>query len=169
LFGVPEGLGHVYQADDGRGHAPKPGIGFLPGRARHEAYGLGPAVVLEETADLFGDGLVVVRRGDHVETVGVEVVGDKPQELQAIIAGLKVALTMDDKSGALRLRCDNYFGMVASFRLDESETLDDPDSTLNRRRGHLWILMQVPEVTLVRYRKMVVRAEVEAGKTVDVG
>lgn len=168
MFRVPLERVHVYQPDDIESKGPQDGIGILPGRAIHEPYGLGPPEVLDDSADKFGDGLVLVRRSDHVETVGVEVVAAKHSELLGVIAGLKEALQMDDKSGALRLRLDSYYGIVASFRLDESEAIDDADSTLNRRRGHLYVLMQVPEVALVRYRKAVIVATLETGRGINV-
>lgn len=158
-FQVPETMIHVYQPDDVENHGPKPGIGFLPGRATHESYGLGPPEVLDDTADRFGDGLVLVRRSDHVETIPVEIVVAKDAERQGVLAGLKAALQMDDKSQALRLICSSYFDVVASFRLDESESIDDAGADLNRRRAHLYVLLVVPEVTLVRYRKTVVVRE----------
>jgi hypothetical protein len=158
-FAIPETMIHVYQPDDVQEHGPKEGIGFLPGRATHESYGLGPPEVLDDTADKFGDGLVVVRRSDHVETIPVEIVAAKQAERNGILAGLKAALQMDDKSQALRLVCSSYFDVVASFRLDESENIDDAGATLNRRRAHLFLLLVVPEVTLVRYRRTLVLPE----------
>jgi hypothetical protein len=160
-FRVPEEMIHVYQPDDVQNHALRPGIGFLPGRATHEAYGLGPPEVLEDTADKFGDGLVLVRRSDHVETVPVEIVVSKAPERDGVVAGLKEALQLDDRSQSLRLVCSSYFDIVASFRLDESESIDDPSGTDNRRRAHLYVLLQVPEVALVRYRHMLVLPEVD--------
>ena len=159
-FRVPEECIHVYQPDDVEEHALPYGIAFLPGRAQHEAYGLGPGEVLDDTADQFGDGLVLVRRSDHVETFPVEVVVAKAPERDGVVAGLKEALQMDDRSQSLRLVCREYFDQVASFRLDESESIDDASATLNRRRAHLYVLLQVPEVSLVRYRKVVVVPEV---------
>lgn len=158
-FHVPEDFIHVYQPDDVLEHGPKPGIGFLPGRATHESYGLGPPEVLDDTADRFGDGLVLVRRSDHVETVPVEIVAAKQPERVGILSGLKTALQMDDKSQALRLVCSSYFDTVASFRLDESENIDDAGATVNRRRAHLFVLLVIPEVTLVRYRRTLVIPE----------
>lgn len=164
-FRVPEESIHLYQPDDVKLWGGKPGIGFLPGRATHEAYGLGPPEVLEDTADQFGDGLVLVRRSDHVETLAIEVVVPKAPERDGIVAGLKEALQLDDRSQALRLVCRSYFCQVASFRLDESEPIDDASATDNRRRAHLYVLLQVPEVALVRYRRaqVVPSADVERG------
>lgn len=159
-FRVPLDQINVYQPDDVQAHALSPGIGILPGRATHETYGLGPSEVLDDTADRYGDGLVLVRRSDHVETVAVEIVVDKQPVRRGILAGLKAALQLDDRSQALRLVCSSYFDMVASFRLDESESIDDADGTLNRRRAHLYVLLQVPEVTLVAYRRTQVSFEV---------
>lgn len=167
-FRIPEDRIHVYQPDDVRQRSQQgSSLGILPGRARHEAYGLGPSEVLEDTADQFGDGLVLVRRSDHVELVGIEVFTAKHPERQGVVAGLKEVFGMDDRSGALLLTCDDYFDQVASFRLDESEPIDDPDGTLNRRRAHLYVLLQVPEVALVRYRGMTVLPEVVAEKGLD--
>ena len=164
-FRVPEERIHVYQPDDVQQTLGKPGIGFLPGRAVHEPYGLGPGEVLDDTADRFGDGLVLVRRSDHVETFPVEVVVDKAPVRDGIVAGLKEALQMDDRSGALRLVCRSYFDIVASFRLEQSENIDEADGTNNRRRAHLFVLLQIPEVALVRYRGTTVlpEASVERG------
>lgn len=157
---VPEERIHVYQPDDVQNYLGMNSIGILPGRAVHEPYGLGPPVSLDDTADLFGAGTVLVRRSDHVETVAVEVVVDKAPVRDGIVAGLKQALQVDDGSGALRLVCPTYYDMVASFRLDESESIDDADGTNNRRRAHLYVLLQVPEVMLVPYRRAVVLPEV---------
>lgn len=153
-FRVPPDRVHVYQPDNVE-DAPFPGIGILPGRVRHEGRGLGPPVELEETMDLFAPDTMLVWQSDHVETLGIEVVADKQPARVAIVAGLKKALQSDDGSGALRLVCRNYFDRVAAFRLDESEQLDDADAARNRRRAHLFVLLQVPEVQLVRYRRMV--------------
>lgn len=152
---------NVYQPDDVDNHPAAPCIGILPGRVVHEPYGLGPPAVIEGTMDVYGVGTVLVRRSDHIETVGIEVVTAKHAELRGVLAGLKEALQAGDDSGALRLRCPNYFDRVACFRLDESEQIDDEAAALNRRRGHLFVLLQVEEVSLVRYRKMNVRAEVD--------
>lgn len=160
-FMVPREQIHVFQPDDVQQHPlTTGGLGILPGRARHEAYGLGPSHVLDETADCFGLGLVLVRHSDHVETVALELFAATQPERRGIISGLKQALRMDDRSGALRLVCRKYFGVVASFRLDESESIDDEGATLNRRRAHLFVLLQVPEVQLVAYRKTKVGFEV---------
>lgn len=160
-FQVPKKDIHVYQPDDVQNHAPRPGIGFLPGRATHESYGLGPPEVLEDTADKFGSGLVLVRRSDHVETVPIEIFVAKAPERDGIVAGLKEAFQLDDRSQALRLVCRNYFDIVACFRLDESENIDDAAGTDNRRRAHLYMALQVPEVALVRYRRLLVLPDVE--------
>lgn len=160
-FTIPAKNIHVYQPDDVQLHDALPGIGILPGRAQHQDYGLGPAVMLDETADLFGPDLVLIRRSDHVETLAIEVVVDKAPVREGVVAGLKEALQMDDKSQALRLVCPNYYGLVASFRLDESESIDDADGTLNRRRAHLFVMLQVQEVSLVAYRKTHVSFESE--------
>lgn len=155
-FSVQRDHVHIYQPDELVQAPARDGIGVLPGRADHVPYGLGPSVILDDTADRFGQGTVLARRGDHVETIGLEVVAAKHPIRLAIVAGLKAALTLDAGSGALRLRLPDYYCLVASFVLMQSEQLDDEDAALNRRRGHLFVQMTVPEVTLVRYAKTVV-------------
>jgi hypothetical protein len=156
---------HVYQPDSPlEGPPPAPGIGMLPGRAVHEPYGLGPPQVLEDTVDAYGLGTVLERQGDHVETFAVEVVASKQAERVAVVAGLKSAFRIGDSSGALRLVCRGYYDRVASFRLDESEQVDDQDAARNRRRGHLYVQLHVQEVQLVRYRLIVPRVAVEVAR-----
>ena len=154
---------HVFQADNESNDPKAPTISFLSARATHEPYGLGPPVVEDDTADKYGEGRVLVRKGDHVEQFVVEVVGATQPERRAIVAGLKEAFRAADDSGALRLRCSSYYDRVATFRLDESEQIDDGDAGLNRRRGHLFVLLTVQEVQLVAYKKFIPLIGIDVG------
>jgi hypothetical protein len=154
-FLVPEERIHVFQTDNVEYVPPRPYIGVLPGRAIHEPYTIGPPPVVTRSRDVHGAGTVLVRQGDHVETIGLEVVGATHPERQGVVAGLKSVFRLQQDSGALRLVAAPYYGQVVSFRLDESEQLDD-EAVSGRRRGHLFIRMSVPEVTLVAYRQLVI-------------
>jgi len=163
-FRVPLENIFVFQPDDVQNAAAPVlnSIAFLPGRGTHEPYGLGPPVELDDTADVYRPQSVLVRKGDYTEIVGVEIVEAKHQFRRAVVAGLKEAFRQGDDSGALKLRCGRaYFDRVATFRLDESEYIADDDVGLNRRRAHLYILMQVPEVQLVSAVRLQPKVSVE--------
>lgn len=154
-FRIPLNCINIYQPDDVKNEPPGPSIGILPGRGTHEPVGLGPPVAMDDTADVYGVGTLLYWQGDYSEQIGVEIVTAKHAERRAVLAGLKTALRIGDDAGALRLRCRSYFDRVAVFRLDESEMIDDANAALNRRRAHLYVLMEIQEVLHVPYKKVV--------------
>ena len=153
-FHIPLERIDIYQPDDVKNHPPGPAIGILPGRGTHEPVGLGPPVPMDDTADVYGAGTLLYWQGDYSEQIGIEIVTAKHAERRAVLAGLKVALRIGDDAGALRLRCRSYFDRVAVFRLDESEIIDDASAALNRRRAHLYVLMEIQEVLHVPYKRV---------------
>lgn len=159
-FKVPEDSIHIYQPDDVK-TAELAGIGILPGRGVHQEYGLGPAVVLEDTVDVFGQGTVLVRESEYTEVFTIEIVAAKHAERTAIAAGLKEVLRYADDSYAIRLRLPGYYNQVASFSLNESMPIDDDHAVRNRRRAHLYVELTVPEVFLVWYRLLQPRIDLE--------
>lgn len=147
-FVVPKGSIMTEQPDDLRS-APMPGIAFLPGRVSHDTFGLGPPVAIEGTEDLHGDGTVLVRGGEHIETIILELWGSKIAERRALLAGLKVALRSDDGSTSIRLKLPEYYDQVVSFSLVDSQNIDGDEVSRNRRRAHIFLEMSVCEVFLV--------------------
>lgn len=132
-----------------------PTIGFVPGRAANEPYGLGPARELEETRDQFEPGTVLVLRGDHVETIQIEISCVSPSERSAVFEGLLACFRLQQDSSALKLVCADYFCRVATFSLMSSEVFEDDDALINRRRAQIGIELTIEEVSLVRYRELV--------------
>ncbi len=146
---------HTYMPDDVDAVPRAPAIGIIPGQAKHEPYGLGPPRELEETKDLYCPDHLLVLRGDYEELIGLEVLANEQAERRALRAGLLTAFRINQNSGALRLKCANYFDRVASFALEESMQIDDEPVQSRRRRSIIYCRLLVQEVTLVRYRTLV--------------
>ena len=125
-----------------------PGFGIVPTRGINEAFGLGPPVILEDTVDVFAPGTALVRGSTYEETFILEAWASKQAERVALIAGMKQALFLDNKSYSIRLTLPDYFGMVAQFTLADSQYIDGDEVSRNRRRAHIFITLQVCEVFL---------------------
>ena len=148
-FRVPKKSIHVHFPDDIK-RATLPGFGMIPGAGIHDsAPELGPPRILEDSKDKFGPGTVLIRKSDYEETFTLEAWGAKHAERRALMAGVKCALRSSDRSYALQLTLPDYFNAVASFELDDSQYVEDDNTVRNRRRGHLFIKLNVCEVGLV--------------------
>jgi hypothetical protein len=146
-FSLPKDSIQIQQPDDIK-NLPLPGIGIIPGRGVHESIGLGPPVVIESSKDIAGPGTALLRNGDYVEPVTIEVWGSKSAERRALVAGLKSALRASDGSYGIYLLLPEYYNMTAEFALNESQYIDGDEVSRNRRRAHLMVTMRVCEVTL---------------------
>jgi hypothetical protein len=126
-----------------------PALGMIPSRGIHNTYGLGPPDFIEDSFDTYGQGTALLLQGEYTERFQVEAWATHPAERQALLAGVQGALRVSQRSQALTLTLPDYFDRVATFRLDESQNVDDPDLVRNRRRGLLEVELTVPEVLLV--------------------
>lgn len=152
-FQIPKERIHVYQPDDPY-DIELPAIAFVPGRGFHEEWGLGPPRPIEDTADVFAPGTVLVQQSDYVEIFTIEVLSAKHATRRAIVAGLKQALRATDTSLSTDLSLPSYFDQIARFWLDESTYIDEPESVKNRRRAQMFVELRVAEVFLVDYVTM---------------
>ena len=159
-FRLPKTSIHVYQPDDVRTVA-LPGFGFVPARGVHDAISLGPPTVIDSSKDVYGQGTVLVRKSDYTETFALEAWGSKHAERRALIAGVTPRCAPSDSSYALQLKLPQYFNQVASYSLDESQYVDDDNTVRNRRRGHLFIKLQVCEVGLINYTNLNAQLSIE--------
>lgn len=131
-----------------------PGVAFLPGRATHEAYGLGAPDICEGTLDVYGVGTALAVLSDHVEQFTVELWASGRAERRSMVAGISTAMRSSATSYSIRLTLPSYFNQVASFALDSTQYIDDPDVVRGRRRAHLLVTMSVPEVALVNVERL---------------
>lgn len=138
---------HLAQPDD-IADLHMPGIGIIPARGTNDAFNLGPPIIQEDTVDKFGPGTAVVRSSTYEETFILEVWAEKIAERVCLIAGLKEAMRLGDTSYSIRLTLPDYFGLVAQFALADSQYIDGDEVSRNRRRGHIFINLQVCEVFL---------------------
>ncbi len=149
---VPENV-HLNQPDDITDLA-LPAIGVIPGRGTHESYGLGPPQLIEGTDGVGGPGTMLLRQSEYNETFVLEVWGSKIAERRALMAGLKAAFRQNDGSYELKMLLPDYFNIVASYSLNESQYIDGDEPVRNRRRGHLLIQLRVDEVVPVNVRPL---------------
>ena len=164
-YRVPKEQIHTEQPDEPQ-NLTMPAIAFLPGESTTDAFGLGPAKMEEDTADVFGEGLVLVVKHDYVEPFILEVWGASKAERRSLVAGLTEAFTSLEESGTLRLTLPDYFDRVAEFTFLGTKYIDDPEVIRGRRRAHLRVELRVPEVQLVPYKEIRPELVVE---TVDGG
>lgn len=129
-----------------------PCISFLPQVESYEALSLGPGNALEETADKYGKGTVVVETANYSEKLTVEVWGSSEAMRRSVRAGIKTALQNSAVSGAMRLTLPKFFDQVASFALVEAENANDaPEIIKNRRRAMVFVQVNAVDCHLVRY------------------
>lgn len=140
---------------------PLPAISIVAGEGEHESYGLGAGQLLDETANKYGEGLVLYNIGDWVEELNVEVWASSIPERRSLVVGMTEAFTMIEESGTLRLKLPTYFDQVASFVLIGTRYIDDTDSARNRRRAMMRVQLTVPQVRLARFQRLVPMFEVE--------
>lgn len=126
-----------------------PAIAVLPGRGVHDNWRLGPVDFVEGTRDVYGRGTALVDLGEYVEPIMLEAWGSHPAERRSILAGIEAVIRLGSRSSALRLKLPEYFDRVASFALNESQYVDDPDLVRGRRRGQVMLELRVQEVLLV--------------------
>lgn len=149
-FRVPETQIFVYQPDNIVELNTLPTIAFLPARANNvtDNSWLGPAIELEESADVYAPGTSLFSIGDHLEIFTIEVVADKHSIRRAIIEGLKQVFRSSDDTAALRLSVPDYFNQAATFTLIDTEYIDDQYVVQNRRKAHLYVELYLSEVGL---------------------
>ena len=150
-FQVPLDQIHIYQPDDIKDVGFPFAMGIRPSRGEHTNVDLGPPDVIEETKDVFGEGTILIERSTYNEQIALEVLGSKQAHRVAMVNGLEEALTMWE-NGILILRLSEYYDQLATFSLVASEYIDDDPVFKNRRRADLYVDMEVPEVSLVRYK-----------------
>jgi len=140
---------------------PLPAISIVANEGKHEAYGLGPGQLLDETANVYGEGLVLYSIGDWVEELNVEVWGSSAAERRSLVVGMTEVFTIVEESSTLRLKLPKYFDQVATFELIGTRYIDDTDSVRNRRRAMMRVLLTVPQVRLARFQRLIPQVQVE--------
>ncbi len=151
-FLVPRKQIHINQPDSvvgASGGVKLPTIAFLTSSADETDSGwLGPADIIDGTEDLYAPDTALFYLGWHTENLVLEVVAAKPATRRSIVEGIKQVLRSADGSSSLSLSLPDYFDQDATFTLVSSEYVEDQDAVRNRRRGHLTILLSMPEVML---------------------
>jgi len=147
-YQLPKASIFIEQPDDPQ-NLHFPAIGILPGRGVHDTLGLGPADLLDETLDVYGPGTALLHQGEYTEPLTFELWGNHPAERRSLLAGLQALFRLSERSQALTLTLPDYYDRVVTFRLDESQNVDDPDIVRGRRRAQVAVEMCLPEVLLV--------------------
>lgn len=145
---------HVHWPDDPE-EALMPAVAFLPGDTLHEPFGLGPASMIEESADVYGRGTALVLLADYVERITIEVWAAHHAARRSVVAGIQTAMMLGDASAALRLALPGYFDQVATYALvDGPGYFEETDAVRGRRRAQILIEMRVPELVLVDAKRL---------------
>lgn len=139
-----------------------PGVGMLPGKGSHLSYGLGGPKIIDDTIDLYAPGTALACLSDYSEQFILELWASQRAERRSLMAGIGAALRASETSYAIKLTLPDYFGQVASFSLDNSQPIDDPDVVRGRRRAHLTLTLTIPEVRLVNVERLRPLLAVEA-------
>jgi hypothetical protein len=105
--------------------------------------------LIEETRDRWCPGTALADLGEYVEPLLIEAWGNHPAERRSILAGIEAVIRLGQRSSALRLSLPDYWDRVATFQLNESQYVDDPDIVRGRRRGQVMVELRVQEVILV--------------------
>jgi hypothetical protein len=126
-----------------------PSVAILPGRGVHDNWRLGPVDLIDETRERWGRGTALADLGEYVEPILVESWGSHPAERRSVLAGIESVIRLGQRSSALRLLLPAYYDRVATFQLNESQYVDDPDLVRGRRRGNVMLELRVQEVVLV--------------------
>lgn len=109
---------------------------------------LGPAVIDDDTADVYAPDTAVFWLGDHVEELQIEVVASGVAVRRAIVEGIKQVLRQSENGNILKLALPDYFDQVAQFTLVGTRYEEDQYAVLNRRRALIRVRLYVPEVAL---------------------
>lgn len=143
-----------------------PGIGINAGEGTHDTYGLGAAQAIEDSADVYGEGTVLIALAEYNEEFMLEVWADSRAQRRSIVAGMLEALMPLQESSSLRLKLPAYYDRVARFSYTGVRYVDDPDVVRGRWRAQLRIDMTVPEVALREYvrAKNLLEVTVEDGQ-----
>lgn len=151
-FRVPLADIHLAQpTDNGGAGANLPSIVFRGGPdGTTDTLGIGGVQLLEDTYGVDGPGTAVGRYGEWVETFTIEVVAESDSKRQGIVAGLKQVFGILTAWNTLRLRIDEFFGVVANFELESVQYFDEPFAAQNRFRAELRSTLTVPELFVVR-------------------
>ncbi len=171
-FQVPIESIFVDQPDDPQ-RLTFPAISIVSARGDHDTYRLGPFDLQDDTLDVYGKGTALLDQGWYEETFTLEVWGNHPADRLALLAGIKAALRVSQRSYALILSLPSYYDQQAQFSLEASQSVDDPSVIQGRRRAQIYIELGVPEVLLVNAVTlqpaavvMVVDSEGELGEAV---
>ena len=147
-----------------------PAISILPARGDHDTYKLGPFDFVVDSFDVWAPGTALLDQGWYSEVFTLEVWGNHPADRLALLAGIKAALRVSQRSYALQLTLPSYYDQVAQFSLEASQNVDDPSVSAGRRRAQIYIELGVPEVLLVNAVTLephVIVEAVDAGYTLD--
>lgn len=147
-FRVPIDSIFVDQPDDPQRLA-FPAISIVSARGDHDTYKLGPFELQDDSFDVYGHGTALLEQGWYEEEFTLEVWGNHPADRLALLAGIKAAMRMSQRSYALILTLPSYYDQTAQFSLEASQSVDDPSVILGRRRAQLYIALGVSEVLLV--------------------
>ncbi len=147
-FQVPIDSIFVDQPDDPQ-RLTFPAISIVSARGDHDTYKLGPFELQDDSLDVYGPGTALLEQGWYEEEFTLEVWGNHPADRLALLAGIKAAMRMSQRSYALILTLPNYYDQTAQFSLEASQSVDDPSVILGRRRAQLYIALGVSEVLLV--------------------
>jgi hypothetical protein len=144
-----------------------PAVAILPGRGVHDNWRLGPVRLVDETIDRWGRGTALADLGEYVEPILVEAWGNHPADRRSLLAGIESVIRLGQRSSALRLLLPDYYDRVATFQLNESQYVDDPDLVRGRRRGQVMLELRVQEVVLVDAVTMRPTVEVQVVDELD--
>ncbi len=109
---------------------------------------LGPPIMDDATADVYGKDTAVFWLGEHTEDLQIEVVAAEASVRRAIVEGIKQVLRSSEDGGGLNLSLPDYFDTAARFTLLNSSYIEDPDAVRNRRRSLLRVQLYFSEVML---------------------
>lgn len=151
-FRIPKEQIHIEQPDSFE-NLRFPAIAILPGNVEFNWLASNDGLI-ESTKDKYGDGTVLLWRGEHIEDLTLEIWEDTIAGRRAIRAAIAEALAPIEETSALRLRLDSYFGLVADFTQVSDQLIDDIDTAKGRRRALQVVRLAVPEVQLINYVTM---------------
>lgn len=144
-----------------------PAFAFLPGPGISEGIALGGPLLCEESVGRYGPNTALEQTGVYREQLTIEAWSSPKAERRGLVAGLKLALLSG--AGTIRMRLPDYYDQIATFLLEETLYVDDPDVIRGRRRAQLKVAMTVPEVRLVSYPTLRVIVEVRVRDRGDCG
>jgi hypothetical protein len=139
-----------------------PSIGVLsgPGEVKHRG-GIGPCVIADNTADLFGPGTALILLGELEETIGLEVWTSNLFELYAVVATIEQALNATQERHGILLLTPDYYQQTARFILEKTEWPEDM-APQNRRKAVLSVFMAIDKVRLVNYTRSLPLGQIDS-------